>query len=413
MTRRVGGAPRERDSRLEVVYADMCNQASLTAAVQGASAVVHLAAAKADERESEDVTVGGAERLVAACRVARCRRVINISTQSAKIVRQGIYARTKANADHVLSRSGLDVTILLPSIVYGEAKRGVFGAILSSIKRLPVVPVLGDGKWMSAPLHVSDVSDAIISCLENDITIGRRYDIGGPELLAFDELIDRIGLAIGVHRPKLHIPLGFSLLCARLLALLPRPPVTVSNVLGSNQDTHIDIRPAQRDFGFSPMPLSVGLARTVAHVEVTTSVAAESTSDEFATDCQLISRYLIDRNPPTDVVNRYREARARLADSGRLSSDREWRWVRQHPWALPFIDASAAIFCADDSSTRKQVFLVAALLEASPINAEIFLEPPGGAVRAFATVGWHGSRAVAKAVFGIPLLVWSRRRRDR
>jgi nucleoside-diphosphate-sugar epimerase len=413
MTRRAGGAPRQQDSRLQVVHADMRDHASLLAAVRGVSAVVHLAAAKADERESEDVNVGGAQRLVAACHAAPCRRVINLSTQSAKIVRRGVYAHTKAKADEVFRRSGLDVTILLPSIVYSEAKGGVFGAILTFIQRLPVVPVLGNGKWISAPVHVSDVSAAIISCLENDATIGRQYDIGGPELLAFDELIDRIGLSIGARRPKLHIPLEISLLCARLLALLPRPPITVSNVLGSNQDTHIDIGPARRDFGFNPLPLSTGLQRSLSptvHVEVSGSSAADSTSDDVATDCRLISRYLIDRSPPADVVSRYRDARARLAADGQLSLDGEWRWVRQHPWALPFVDASAAVLCPEDSSTRKQIFLVAALLEASPVNADLFLEQPTGPLRAFVTLCWHGSRAVLNAVVGMPLLVWSRRR---
>jgi NADH dehydrogenase len=127
------------------------------------------------------------------------------------------------------------------------------------------VPVLGNGRWISAPVYIGDVSGAIVSCLDEDSTIGRSYDIGGPDQISFDELIDRISAALGLRRRKLHVPFPVALTAAGVLArLLPRPPVTVSNVLGSNQDTHIDITPARRDFGFDPLQLDVGIKRALA-----------------------------------------------------------------------------------------------------------------------------------------------------
>src|SRR6266850_86134 len=145
-----------KSDRLEVVQADMRNAEALCRTVCDTNAVVHLAAAKADENDSEEINVGGARHLIAACRAAGCARVVNISTQSAKIPRKGRYARTKSEADEVFHSSGLAVTTLLPSIVYGDETSGVFGAVLGFVQKLPVVPVLGDGRWISAPIYVGD-----------------------------------------------------------------------------------------------------------------------------------------------------------------------------------------------------------------------------------------------------------------
>src|SRR5579859_2469705 len=235
--------------RLEVVQADIRDAESLRRAVQDTEAVVHLAAAMADERDSDEINVGGARHLVAACRETGCTRIVNISTQSAKIPRKGEYARTKSAADEVFHSSGLAVTTLLPSIVYGDETSGVFGTVLGFVQKLPIVPVLGNGRWISAQIHVEDVASAILACLEHDNTIGKRY-LGGPDQLSFDDFIDRICVARAIRRRKLHIPFGLSLLEARVATtLLPKPPITISNVLGSNQDTNIDIEPARRDFG--------------------------------------------------------------------------------------------------------------------------------------------------------------------
>jgi nucleoside-diphosphate-sugar epimerase len=260
MSRRAG-APFDSTEGLDLVRGDMRDEDSLRRAVAGCGAAVHLAAAKSDEPDSDDVNVRGAERLVEVCRAAGCDRIINISTQSAEIAQKGAYARTKSAAEKIFHSSGLQVTTLRPSVVYREEESGVFGTVLKFVRRLPVVPVLGDGRWLSAPVYVGDVSKAIIACIEDDRTIGKIYFIGGPECIDFDALIDRVGSAIGVRRRKVHIPFAISLWTARVLtALWQGCPITVSNVLGSNQNTDIDIGPARRDFGFKPISLDEGLA---------------------------------------------------------------------------------------------------------------------------------------------------------
>ena len=246
----------------DVIRGDIRDPAAVERALAGATAAVNLAGAKSDEPESEAVNVGGAHHLVAAARAHGGVRILHFSTQAVKLARPGLYARTKLAADRVFETSGLPVTILRPSIVYGPGRSGVFSAMQRAVERLPVVPVLGDGRWESAPVHVADVARAVTACLAHPQTIGRCYDLAGPESLSLDALLDRIA---GRRVRKLHLPFGLALLLARVaVRVLPRAPLSVSNVLGSNQPLPIDLAPARRDFGFSPRTLDEGLRPTAA-----------------------------------------------------------------------------------------------------------------------------------------------------
>ena len=386
-----------RHDQLTVVHGDLQDETTVVRAVAGTVAVVHLAAAMADEQASDDINVGGAHRLVAACRAGGCHRIINISTQSAKIARQGVYGRTKAAADQVFHDSGLLVTTLLPSVVYGAERRGVFGTVLKFIEKLPVVPILGNGQWISAPVYLGDMAGAVAACLEHDLTAGRRYDIGGPEPISFDELIDRLGAVVGRSRPKVHIPFGVALLLARILAkLLPRPPITVSNVLGSNQDTGLDIAPARRDFGFAPVDLATGLSR----------VFPESGNSELHQEGRQLARYLMGVEPVPEILSRYVSGSRELwADA---PDEPELRWWRRHPCLLPVLDAAAGLMYPQ-SLLRKKVLLMTAILETTPEHAEFFLRAPPRMPWVLAVLAVRGAWAVAKAIVGLPVLWWARR----
>ena len=135
----------------EVVIADLADPASLRAAAQGTDAVVPLGAAtssgRLDPAHAQRVNVDGAAALVEACRAAGCRRVIVASTQHVHLPKPGTYGRTKQLADAIFTDSGLDVTILRPSLVYGPGTSGVFVKLVGLVRKLPVIPVIGAGEW--------------------------------------------------------------------------------------------------------------------------------------------------------------------------------------------------------------------------------------------------------------------------
>jgi len=268
LARRVSADAHPWGERLSLALADIRVPGALSAAMDAAQVVVHLAARKADEPDSYAVNVEGARNMVSACKAHGVERIINVSTQATTSARRGMYGETKALADQVFAASGLSVTTLIPSLVYGEDRGGVFAKLVEHIRRLPVIPVIGNGQAIFQPIHVSDVARTILACIENDATINRAYEVGGPDAVTFNDLIDRIARYIGVRKRRVHIPWRAGLLAARLCArLLTRPPITVSNVLGLSPSNakRLDIRPLMDELGVFPMSLDNGLQRALGH----------------------------------------------------------------------------------------------------------------------------------------------------
>lgn len=252
--------PFSQTERLTWVTGDMRDLESLVTAVEGADAVVHLAAKDVEGDESYAVNVEGARHLIEAARRRGLKRIVNISTQAVKIEHKGTYGATKAEAEQILGASGLHVTTLRLSVVYGPGAGGVFAKIVAYVRRLPVVPVIGSGRWRCRPVHVGDVAEVILRCLENDRTVNQTYEVGGPEEVTLNQLIDAIAAELHLKRRKFHIPVRVGLFAAKALArLMTNPPFTVSNVLGSTQATECDISSLARDLNFAPLPLSRGL----------------------------------------------------------------------------------------------------------------------------------------------------------
>jgi nucleoside-diphosphate-sugar epimerase len=245
----------------ELFPGDMTDPASLNAAARGSWAVVHLAARKSDERDIVAVNVGGARSLVEACRAAGVRRVINIGSEAARLARRGDYGDTKAKSDEILNASGLEVTTLLPSVVYGPRDPGVFGKLARATASAPFVPVIGDGQARYRPVHVDDVCAVIAGCLREPKTAGKTYSVGGPETITLEGLIDLVGARQGRKPLKIHIPGWAALLIARALALVfDSPPLSRSNVLGALQSApEADDAAIFAELGLTPRALAEGL----------------------------------------------------------------------------------------------------------------------------------------------------------
>jgi NADH dehydrogenase len=186
------------------------------------------------------------------------------STQHVYLPRCGAYGRTKRIADSLFAASGLDVTILRPSLVYGPGSRGVFVKLAQLVRTLPVIPVIGPGTWHLRPILLDDLIALIVQILARPDVSGRTYDVGGPERVTYNDFLTAICAALGRPCRRVHIPLpcGFAMawLCERVLA---KPPITVDNVYGTLLDAPCDLRALYRDFHPSLTPLAAGLQRTL------------------------------------------------------------------------------------------------------------------------------------------------------
>jgi nucleoside-diphosphate-sugar epimerase len=381
---------------LETIQGDMKDYRSVLSATRDIDVVVHLAAAKADETDSYDTNVIGAENLVRACADQKVCSIVVVSTISTKLQQKGLYAETKAKADKIFLAGNVPAIILRPSIIYGDMKSGIFGTLVR-FSHLPVVPVIGSGKQHFAPIHVEDIARAIeIACLSPQLC-GTIYDIGGPDLVTLNELTETIAHSLcGRQKRRLvHIPVFFGHLLARFMRLvMQNPPITISNVLGADQDVAIQSGEFFNDFGFIPRNLSEGFA----------FIKKENAEKAKTDEARLLLEYVrkgtgVRAEYPPEYADLYSLALRHLG----LSWFGPEHPILRRPLLLGPLDAASRLWYPE-SSLQKKLTVAVALLECTKASANILLPKQ----LSWPALAWRaacfGAKGIGKLAIGTFLL---------
>lgn len=252
---------------VKIVEGDIQDVSSLKKILEKGDTLVHLAAVTSetspDYSTSRKINVEGTRRLLDLSKEKGVKRFITLSSESTKRKIKGAYAQTKAEADQLIRDSGVPYTILRPSIVYGAGSGGLFQKTLSYIETLPIIPIVGSGKQEIIPIHVDDVTDAIIATLDKENTLNKEYDLTGATTLTFNQFFTEIMNECGIKKRKLNIPFFAIYAAAKMMALVMKnPPVTTDNLLGLKQEVSMSYKQAKNDFNFKPLTFKQGLKRT-------------------------------------------------------------------------------------------------------------------------------------------------------
>jgi len=171
----------------------------------------------------------GPARLARLAREAGVERFIHISAIGADPRSTSAYARTKAAGEGAVRDAFPTATILRLSVVFGPEDQ-FFNRLGALAMVSPVLPLIGGGETRFQPVYVGDVADAVVRCIEDSTTAGRTYELGGPGVFTFRALVELLLTEIRRKRLLLDIPFGLATLQARLLSLLPNPPLTPDQV---------------------------------------------------------------------------------------------------------------------------------------------------------------------------------------
>lgn len=254
---------------VRVLRGDIRDRRVVETLVQRAGAVVHCAARTSEgapsQQESYAVNVEATRRLLEVCRQTGCSRFIHLSSQSANEGNPTLYGRTKWLSEKLVRESGLNSTILRPSLVYGPGTRGLFWKTVGLVNSLPVLPIVGSGRLYFRPVYVEDVASAVWGCLRDPATAGKTYELGGAEAVTLNEFVDAVAQALGKKPLKLHLPVWLCALLARTSAwVMKNPPLTLDNVVGLLQMRACDNGLAERDLRYQPLGLQEGLRLSLA-----------------------------------------------------------------------------------------------------------------------------------------------------
>jgi len=171
----------------------------------------------------------GPARLARFAREAGVERFVHISAIGADLRSFSAYARTKAAGEQAVRDAFPTVTILRPSVVFGPEDQ-FFNRFASMATISPVLPLIGGGKTRFQPVYVGDVADAVVKCLEDPATAGRVYELGGPKIYSFREVLELVQGEIRRKRRFVDLPFGLAAFQAKLMSILPNPPLTPDQV---------------------------------------------------------------------------------------------------------------------------------------------------------------------------------------
>jgi len=259
----VGRLPVARHAEVEVRLGDVTRPETLGAALAGVDAVVHLVAIPRDFTGGADlrlVNTEGTRALIVAMQAAGARRLVHMGAMGVEDVPDLHYASSKAKGEALVRASGLDWTILKPSLQFGEGD-GFFNIIAGLIRISPgLVPVPGNGGARFQPIHTDDVAAVVVRALADPLTIGESYDLGGPRYWTYREITHEVLTALGKRRLIVPMPVALIRLVAGTCELAHIPfPVATDQLRQLRLDNIGPLDLIATRFGFEPRPMEGAL----------------------------------------------------------------------------------------------------------------------------------------------------------
>jgi NADH dehydrogenase len=250
---------------VEIHLGDATRPDTLEKSLQGCGALVNLVGI-IREYPGRGITFerlhpGATANLVAAAQTQGVKRFLQMSANGTRDQATAPYHQTKWQAEETVRGSTLDWTIFRPSLIFGPGDEFVT-MLAALIRKLPVVPVIGDGRYRMSPVAVADVAAGFVGALKRPETVGQIYHCCGPAAFSYDEILDLVAKALG-RGPvtKLHHPLFLMKPAIALLEGIPNFPITSGQLTMLLEGNVCDPHPWAETFAIQATPFAEGIAR--------------------------------------------------------------------------------------------------------------------------------------------------------
>ncbi|MCR3955128.1 MAG: NAD(P)H-binding protein [Gudongella sp.] len=203
---------------------------------------------------------GHTPNIVNVCREMNINRAVFISTT-------GIFTKLnpdskgiRLEAERLVKESNLDYTIIRPTMIYGTPKDRNMWRLVKYLKKLPILPILGDGTYLQQPVYVKDLAWAVVSAYETDKSIKKAYNISGLKPLTYNEVVDVTGKSLGKKVFKIHVPMNLSYSLLKIYEKISsKPKLKAEQVLRLNENKDFSHDEATKDFGYKPISFEDGI----------------------------------------------------------------------------------------------------------------------------------------------------------
>ena len=242
---------------VECTTGDVNQPETLARGAQGVDAAVNIV----------HMSNGEANQIAKAIHSAGVRRFVAVGTTAIYTTLPSSRRKRRMEAEAALLASGLEVTIVRPTMIYGTHDDRNICRLIIYISRYPVLPVVGSGRFLSQPVHVDDVAQSIFKSLQTSKSIGKAYNVCGQNALSYVEIIQTISRLMCKRLLRLHLPAAPVIRAMQLAERFKvRLPIKSEQIQRINEDKAFSNRDAEGDLGYRPRSFANGIAGELAEM---------------------------------------------------------------------------------------------------------------------------------------------------
>jgi NADH dehydrogenase len=261
--------------QVSVEYADLSRPKTLEGKLAGSYAVINLVGVLYEKGSQKFAALHakGAETLATMAKEAGAKRFIQVSALGVDKAAKSRYARTKIQGEQAVRQVFPNATILRPSVIFGR-EDNFFNQFASMARFAPLLPVIGGGRTKFQPVYVDDVAQAVAVCLNRADTQGQTYELGGPEVMSFRQIIDYVLDVTGRENGVIDLPFMVAGLMGTAAEFLPKPFLTRDQVTLLRYNNVVsEGTPGLRELGITPTAVELIVPEYLARFRLRTAAA--------------------------------------------------------------------------------------------------------------------------------------------
>lgn len=251
------------------IEANLANSGPWEQHFEGAAAVIMLQAqiGGLQEEEFKRNNLDASQNVLSTMTHYEVPRLVHISSSVVNSAADDMYTRSKTAQEELIKRERAEAVILRPTLMFGWFDRKHLGWLARFMRKVPVFPIPGNGRYMRQPLYAGDFANIIIACLKKPETNG-VFDISGLEKIDYIDLIRQVKLSSNASTPLLKIPYSFFYVLLWLWSLFDRdPPFTIHQLKALVTPDEFPVINWPKIFGVTPTPVAAAMNETFRHPE--------------------------------------------------------------------------------------------------------------------------------------------------
>ncbi len=247
----------KQPDKVEVITGDVTESADLIQGMKGCDAAIHLVgiirAFPSQDITFERLHTEATANVIEAAKETEVPRLLHMSALGAREDGPTPYLRTKFAAEELVRQSGLNYAIFRPSLIFGRGGEAIkmFGDMVKKY----VVPIIGDGQYRFQPVSVATVAQGFEKGLDPETAKDQTLDVGGPDNVTFDEIMDTLARVMGKSIVKIHMPVLPLRLATSALQHAPGYPLTTDQITMLLEGSTCDEKPFYELLGLTPSSL--------------------------------------------------------------------------------------------------------------------------------------------------------------